>query len=104
MSPKLRRFIPLAGWSVGLFAVVFVGEQRRIEARPRDQKVWREVYPGKDVSDAKCALCHVGERKSSHTEYGAAVKEALGAKNVMDDEAIKAALKKAEDKLPKTKP
>lgn len=104
MRLKLRRFIPLVGCSVGFFAIVLVGEARRVEARPRYQKVWREVYPDRDVSNAKCAICHAGEKKTTHTEYGEAVKEALGTKNVMDDDAIRAALKKAEGKLTPKKP
>lgn len=104
MSQKLRRFTPLIGWSIGVFAIILVEEDRRVEARPRYQKVWSDVYPGKDVSNAKCHICHVGEKKTTHTEYGQAVKEALGAKDVMDVDAIKVALKKAEGKLPRKKP
>jgi hypothetical protein len=100
MPQNLRRFIPLIGWSVGFFAIDLVGEVRRVEARPRYQKVWREVYPDKDVSNAKCAICHVGEKKTSHTEYGEAVKEALGTKRVMDEDAIRAALKKLKASCP----
>lgn len=71
-------------------------------ARPLYMTVFREVYPNRD-DNRKCNVCHIGTDKRKRNEYGEAVKEALEGTNVKDKEAVKAALKKAEDKLPKPK-
>lgn len=73
------------------------------QARPLYMKVFKEVHPNRNDDVTKCAICHVGTNKKNRNEYGRAVGEALGGKNVKDVETIKAALKKAEDKLPKPK-
>ncbi|MDB5342637.1 MAG: hypothetical protein JWP89_1014 [Schlesneria sp.] len=104
MSPKLKRSITWLCCGVGFAATLLTRGPGRVEARPLYQKVWREVYPDKDVSNAKCAICHVGEKKTTRNEYGEAVKEALGTTNVKNEDAIKEALKKAEGKLPGKKP
>ena len=104
MSPKLKRSIPWLCCGVVFAASLLTREAHKVEARPLYFKVWSEVYPDKDGSSAKCAICHMGEKKTNHTEYGQAVKEALGAKNVKDVDAIKEALKKAEGKFPRKNP
>jgi hypothetical protein len=54
-------------------------------------------------ADGACYICHTGEKKSTFNNYGTLVKEALGASNVMDEDAIRAALKKVE-KVPRKVP
>ena len=103
MPQKLRWFLPWIGCGVGIFAVVLVGQVKRAEARPRYLNVWKNMYPN-EGSNGACHLCHIGEKKTTFNDYGMAVKEALGAKNVVDEDAIKAALKKAEGKLPRKRP
>jgi hypothetical protein len=62
--------------------------------------VFKDFYSDR-IETAKCAICHPVTKKTERSEYGTAVEEALGKKNVKDDDAIKKALKKAEGKLPK---
>ncbi|MBS0203353.1 MAG: hypothetical protein JSS49_10670 [Planctomycetes bacterium] len=94
------------GWLlplIGTFAIALVGETRSVEARPRYQKVWTNMYL-KEGANYSCVVCHRREGTTKYNEYndyGMAVKEALGEKNVVDEDAIRAALKKAEDKLPR---
>ncbi|MDB5346837.1 MAG: hypothetical protein JWP89_5214 [Schlesneria sp.] len=102
MPQKLRLFIPWIGCSVGFFAITLVGEARRAEALPRYLKVWKNMYSNEEGNGA-CYICHTGEKKSTFNDYGMLVKEALGAKNVMDEDAIRTALKKAE-KVPRKGP
>lgn len=86
--------------SLAAFAAVCVAHQpEHAHARPRYLLVFKDMYPETE-GVARCAVCHVGKMKTNRTEYGIAVEEALGAKNVRDVEVIKAALKKAEGKLP----
>ena len=88
----------------GMGFVAFMGsDSQEAHARTQYQKVFKEMYPGKEEI-AKCALCHIGETKKVLSDYGKALDEALGAKNVKDADAIKAALKKIEDKIPSKTP
>lgn len=73
------------------------------QAMPLYSKVFRAVYPDY-MTETKCAVCHVGKDKTTLNDYGKAVQEALGARNVKDEETIKAALKEAAGKLPPKKP
>ena len=94
----MLKFRTLMACGLG-FAHFLVNDPQEVQARTQYQKVFKEVYPAKEEI-TKCALCHIGEKKTNLDDYGKAVEEALGAKNVKDIEAIKAALKKAEGKLP----
>jgi|JI6StandDraft_1071083.scaffolds.fasta_scaffold225608_1 hypothetical protein len=96
MTHSTRRTLYTVTFVAGLF---IVGLQSA-DARPRFLSVFKEFYPDRSET-AKCAICHPSTKKTERTEYGMAVDEALGEKNVKDDEAIKKALKKAEGKLPK---
>ncbi len=52
---------------------------------------------------ARCTVCHSGRSKKNRNHYGAALKKALGAKNVKNKGKITAALKKIEkDSCPKS--
>lgn len=102
MPLKLRWFRSCICAGVG-FAIVFSGGSQRAEALPRYLKVFKKTYPDLKA-DGACVICHSGETKKVLNEYGMAVKMELGATNVMDEEAIVAALKRAEGKLPRKKP
>lgn len=80
-------------------AATLAYETENAEARPKYLKVFGEVYPDR-APTASCALCHIGNDKTNRTEYGIAVEEALGSKNVSDHDTIKAALMNAESSLP----
>lgn len=82
----------LTGCAVFLGASLWHGPTDA-HARPLYNKVYKEVYPTKEAT-SKCAICHVGQDKKNRTDYGKSLEEALGAKNVKDVEAIKAALNK----------
>ncbi len=98
----MLKFRTLVACVIG-FAAFLANAPQEAHARPLYQKVFKEMYPEK-VEITKCALCHIGETKKVLNDYGKALDEALGAKNVKDVDAIKAALKKVEDKIPgKTK-
>lgn len=58
-----------------------------------------EMYPkvAEAASEKKCNVCHFGSKKSNRNDYGKAVGEALGGKDIKDIEKVKAALKKAEE-------
>lgn len=96
MLPK--RSITWLYCGIGFAAALLTRGTGSAEARPLYLKVWKDVSPDKDVSNAKCGLCHAGEKKTILNEYGEAVKEALGGKNVKIEDEIKEALKKAEGK------
>jgi len=68
------------------------------QARPGYLKSFNAAYPAlKDAADtAKCGICHFGEKKANRNDYGKAMHEALGAKDVKDAAALEAALKKIE--------
>lgn len=90
-------------WTHGTIAFMtglFILGPQHADARPKYLTVFKEYYPDRSET-ATCAICHPKKDKTERTEYGIAVGEALGKKNVKDDELIKKALKKAEGKLPK---
>ena len=86
-----------------LAAITLAYEPQNAEARPRYLKVFNEVYPDR-APPISCTLCHIGNDKTIRSEYGIAVEDALGARNVSDQDTIKAALKNAEAKLPEEIP
>ena len=85
---------------VAFVAGLFIVGLESADARPKYLSVFKEFYPDR-IETARCAICHPVTKKTERSEYGMAVEEALGKKNVKDDDAIKKALKKAEGKLPK---
>jgi hypothetical protein len=86
--------------TVSFVASLLIVGLQSADARPKYLSVFTEFYPAR-IETAKCAICHPATKKTERSEYGTAVEEALGKKNVKDDDAIKKALKKAEGKLPK---
>lgn len=88
--------------TMSLAAVLAVGASFVVsstaDARPKYPNVFKDVYPdlAEKADTAKCGICHFGEKKTNRNDYGDAMKEALGAKNVMDLDKVKAAIKKIE--------
>lgn len=67
-------------------------------ARPQFVNPMKEEYPAlaDQISQQKCGVCHFGSKKANRNDYGKAMAEALGEKNLKDVEKIKASLKKIE--------
>lgn len=68
------------------------------QARPDYNKTFWDVYKkelGSQAEAVKCGACHFGQEKKNRNDYGKAVGEAIGEKNVKDIDKIKAALEKA---------
>lgn len=68
------------------------------DARPQYLREFGEVYPEVVglAKEAKCSVCHCGESKKDHNDYGAAVDSVLKAKNVKVREQVRQALRDAE--------
>ncbi len=68
------------------------------QARPGYLKSFNTTYPAlKDAAEtAKCGVCHFGEKKSNRNDYGKAMGEGLGGKDIKDAKVLEEALKKAE--------
>jgi hypothetical protein len=63
------------------------------DARPQYLKVYKETFrEEKEVAVTKCNLCHMGDRKTDHNEYGKQLKAKLPGKNIKDAEVIRKAL------------
>ena len=88
--------------SVAAIAVVAMLIVATADARPQYPKAMSTKYPAAAdaLKSAKCGACHGkgGKNKKEVSEYGKALKEALGAKNVKDADKIMAALDKAGEK------
>jgi hypothetical protein len=71
-------------------------------ARPLYKSVWEEMYHERlpDRAKVSCGLCHPTNSKAKKNEYGKALEEELGERNVKDRERIREALKSVEDLLP----
>lgn len=86
---------------VAFAGAALLNAPQEAQARPGYLKEFNNTYPKlKDAAEAaKCGICHFGEKKTNRNDYGKAVGEALGEKDVKGDGApakIEAALKKAE--------
>lgn len=83
---------------VAFVGAALVNAPQDAQARPGYLKSFNGTYPAlKDAAEsAKCGICHFGEKKSNRNDYGKAMGEALGAKDVKDAKMIEDALKKAE--------
>ena len=86
------------------FAVVagFVPLAPQAQARPQYLKAFAGKYESLKAAadEKKCGVCHGegGKNKKAVSDYGKAVAEALGEKNVKDEAAIAAALTAVEGK------
>lgn len=85
-------------WVACSVAVAAMVNGPEAQARPKYLEGFKNAYPAlKDATEtAKCGVCHFGEKKSNRNDYGKAMGEGLGAKNVMDQKVIGEAIKKAE--------
>lgn len=68
------------------------------EARPKYLGEFKDKYPGVDVTETKCNVCHEGSSKKDKNAYGIAYGVVLNAKNVKDAAEIQKALVGAEAK------
>ena len=74
------------GIALAVVAVEF--KLQDVQARPKYNTVFHDVYPDYQfAASKKCNICHADDKKTSLNEYGTAVEEALGARNVKDKEA-----------------
>jgi hypothetical protein len=80
------------------FAAAALVSTQDAQARPGYLKSFNATYPAlKDAAEgAKCGICHFGEKKTNRNDYGKAMGEALGAKDVKGEKEVADALKKAE--------
>uniref|UniRef100_A0A7C2P230 Cytochrome c domain-containing protein n=1 Tax=Schlesneria paludicola TaxID=360056 RepID=A0A7C2P230_9PLAN len=90
-----------ATWLVcglALAGLVVASASRQAEARPKYLGEFKGSYEklAAEADKVKCNVCHYGTEKKNRNDYGKAVGEALGAKNVMEADKIKEGLKKAE--------
>ena len=89
---------------VAVAGLLIVAAPQDAQARPQYPKAAAKKYT--KVADAlgekKCGACHggdpLGKNKKLLSDYGKALKEALGAKNVKEEDKINAALDKAAEK------
>lgn len=82
---------------VAFVGAALVSAPQDAQARPGYLKAFNTAYPAlKEAADgAKCGICHFGEKKTNRNDYGKAMGEALGAKDVKNADDVAAALKKA---------
>ena len=91
--------------SLAILAIITCASApRAAHARPKYSMAFIERYEKiEEAKDVKCAICHgpkgedKGGDKKKLSDYGKALKEALGKKNVMDAGDIKKGLEKAEE-------
>ena len=86
---------------VAFVGASMVSNPQDAQARPGYLKGFNTAYPAlKDATEStKCGVCHFGEKKTNRNDYGKAMGEALGEKDVKGDgseKKIADALKKAE--------
>ncbi len=95
----MRKFSKLivTGFCFAITAgLVLTISANQAEARPNYfKKAFLETYPKHDeAKKTKCNTCHYGKKKKNLNDYGMAVKTALGAKKVKDNDKVKDALKR----------
>lgn len=84
----------MVGFVVAFVAVAML--RNEAQARPQYCKLFIGHYTEvKAAAEAKCGICHVGEKKSDRNNYGIALSKAV-AKNEKDEAKIKEALTKVE--------
>lgn len=75
--------------------------QDRAQARPQYLRQFALQYKHllEQAKEAKCKICHPKKKKKYHNKYGEAIEDVLGEEeNVKDEDVIKKALKKSEEK------
>ena len=71
------------------------------EARPLYMRVFKEMYLSRFPRvKATCAICHPSKSKRHLNRYGKAFEEALGDKNVKDEERVRETMKSIEYLFP----
>ena len=88
--------------SIAVIAIVAMFLATTVDARPQYPKAIGKMYPKTvdALKTAKCGACHGkgGKNKKVLSDFGKALKEGLGKKNVKDADEIMAAIKKAGEK------
>lgn len=74
------------------------------QARPQYVKAFITAYPAlkTEAEAAKCGICHPEEKKAVRNDYGKAFGSGLTEKNAKGEEALAAAIKKAEGEKSET--
>lgn len=97
----MKRLASLAALAAVAGLMMVVAPQS-VDARPQYLKAFTEKYEKvkEEASEKKCGVCHgnEGKNKKQLSEYGVALKEALGAKNEKDADKISAAYDKVAEK------
>lgn len=91
MKTPLLRHCTLAALAIAFC----VATAPQAQARPNYKKAFDKTYEVN--TKTSCNTCH-GKSKKNLSEYGIAIKEALGEKNVKDQDKIVEALHAVEDK------
>lgn len=91
---------PYRSFALSLLLGVCVLNQfgSEVEARPKYKAAFDATYPDVTKKDKKvtCNLCHYGDDKKKRNHYGDALAKELKKPNVLDEKAIKDALKAIE--------
>ncbi len=88
---------------LGILAVVaLIAAPHQADARPQYHKAFAAKFEkvAKEANEKKCAVCHgdEGKNKKQVSDFGKALAEALGAKNVKEEDKINEALDKVAKK------
>ncbi|MBI1344660.1 hypothetical protein GC163_00075 [bacterium] len=84
---------------VAVAGLILASSMRTAEARPDYlNKAFIPMYETTkaEAEKVKCGVCHYGTDKKNRNDYGKAMGEALGGKNIKDVEKLKEALTKIE--------
>jgi hypothetical protein len=94
----MRKSATWLACGLALAAVVVMSATRTADARPKYLAEFKGSYEklAGEADKVKCNICHYGTEKKNRNDYAKALGEALGAKNVMEVDKIKEALKKTE--------
>lgn len=92
----MKKLVLGAAIGTALIGQFWLGQSA--EARPGYLKAFQAKYPALEAAskEAKCNVCHFGEEKKNRNDYGAAMGNHLGGKNIKDTAAVDAALGKTE--------
>ena len=89
---------------VAVAGLMLVAAPQDAQARPAYPKALGKKYEktADALKEKKCGACHggdpLGKNKKLLSDFGKALKEALGAKNVKEEDKISAAIEKAAEK------
>ena len=96
-NPVVSRPRTLAACLLAALCVGVLSLPSSASARPKYKSAFEKTYGEKVEEKITCNVCH-GKSKKMVSEYGKALGEALGEKNVKDEEKITESLKAIEEK------